>query len=257
MLDGELAQFSRWPRSILDSVSVGIAMIDLDGTVLFANRECLRIFGRSEAEMRRGLLNLVDLTHPEDREASTLAYQRLVSGEIDQHRADIRFLRPDDTLAFGHVAISAVRNEDANVRGCCLAIEDITGHKPLMDQQLAAAETVGRLATWRLDIDTGLTSASARYNALFGMSPAAPAPTLTELLERVHPDDRIAVSSAVGEAIASRSGYTQDYRIKLADGTTRWLRETTVFVEAPSGVGGHLVGATVDITDAKVRWRAA
>lgn len=257
MLAGPLSQFEHLRAYMLDSIGVGLTMTDLQGYVRFANKEARRILGYADRDMGPGLLNFIDLTHPDDREANMIEHRRLLSGAIDQYCIDKRYLRRDGTVVRVHVTTSALLDEHGNIRGCCSAIEDVTSKTAILEQLLAAAETVSGVATWKFEIETGNTFASEGYNGLFGIDDDAPAPTLSEFIGRVHPEDRAAVSATIAKAITDRVGYTKEYRVQLADGTTRWLRCTAAYVFGPASSGPCLVGATVDITGTRAHHQVA
>ena len=101
------------------------------------------------------------------------------------------------------------------MRWCSAAAEDI-GATKILEQQLAAAHRVAGLATWNFAVKTNSWETSPNFNALFGVSTSAPAPSLDELTGRVHPEVATCVYDAAGDVT-------------------------------------NLIGATIDITDAGTR----
>ncbi len=67
----------------------------------------------------------------------------------------------------------------------------------------------------------------------------------------IHPDDRIAVGEAVAEAIAKRSAYNVEYRVKASDGFTRWVSERGRVTSDPDGRARWLDGVILDVTERK------
>jgi len=67
-------------------------------------------------------------------------------------------------------------------------------------------------------------------------------------LELVHPDDRQLIYDAIAQN-AGKGPYEVEYRVKRADGVTRWIssRSTEIYDEA--GALQHVVGVATDITD--------
>ena len=176
------------PRVFLDGLGVGISLIDAPtGHIRFANKEYCRILGYSEQELTRGSVSFLELTHPDDRERSDAEHRRLLNGEIPQYRLDKRCLRGDGNLVWVHVTVNAIRGSKGEVRWCSVAVEDI-GTTKILEQQLAAAQRVAGLATWNFAVKTNSSETSPSFNALFGVSTSAPAPSLDELIGRVHPD---------------------------------------------------------------------
>ncbi|MDX2146153.1 MAG: PAS domain S-box protein [Planctomycetota bacterium] len=70
-------------------------------------------------------------------------------------------------------------------------------------------------------------------------------------LEMIHPDDRAGVASAWADALARRAPYAQDYRVKVGDGTYRWVADSgrPRFDSGAAFVG--YVGSIIDIHERK------
>lgn len=67
----------------------------------------------------------------------------------------------------------------------------------------------------------------------------------------IHPDDRAMVSTAVAEAIARRGLYNIEYRIRTADGFTRWVSERGRVSADHAGRTRWLDGLIFDVTERK------
>lgn len=67
----------------------------------------------------------------------------------------------------------------------------------------------------------------------------------------IHPEDRDKVATAIAEAIARRSAYSIEYRIKATDGFTRWVNERGRVTTDETGRSRWLDGLVLDITERK------
>ncbi len=67
----------------------------------------------------------------------------------------------------------------------------------------------------------------------------------------IHPDDKVKVSEAIAEAIARRSAYNIEYRIKATNGFTRWVNERGRVTSDQTGEARWLDGLIFDITERK------
>lgn len=67
----------------------------------------------------------------------------------------------------------------------------------------------------------------------------------------IHPDDKPQVSAAIAEAIAKRSAYSIEYRIKAIDGFARWVNERGRVTPDESGQARWLDGLIFDISERK------
>lgn len=115
---------------------------------------------------------------------------------------------------------------------------------------LEAAQQRGKIGSWELDLDQPRGRWSRQLYRIFGIDPARPAPTLAELLERIHPEDR----APVGEALANRSpaGARQvDFRILTPGGGQKYVSGTVDVVGDSMGRPAGLAGTVLDITERK------
>jgi transcriptional regulator GlxA family with amidase domain len=71
----------------------------------------------------------------------------------------------------------------------------------------------------------------------------------------VHPDDKTSVSEFLRDALKGNV-HAQEYRIVRPDGKIRWLRAMASYVLDGAGDVAELVGATLDVTDVKLRTQA-
>jgi PAS domain S-box-containing protein len=94
---------------------------------------------------------------------------------------------------------------------------------------------------------------SPTLRAIFGM---APDQTLTpeESTERVHPDDRPQYRQALVDHLKGSSArFVSEYRYRAGDGSWRWARQNGLVQRGPEGQALRMVGATSDITEARLR----
>ena len=252
MWNNELGAVAGVTHELLDSLGVGIVLISPEaGRVVYANREFCRFTGYSMDALTGPDIAFQDLTHPDDRAINLREHERMVRAEVDQYRLDKRYITSTGEVVWAHVTASVVRDVDGRVRWTTRVVEDITTRK-LLEQQLAIAEEIGGLATWRLQVKHERTHASPRYKAMFGFAEGAPQPSIDEFLARVHPDDRKSVEANIRRAIAG-GGLTHEYRIVQPTGEIRWMRGMATVVTQTDGSVTDLVGATIDITEIKNR----
>ena len=159
-------------------------------------------------------------------------------------------MRRDGSIVWARVAINGIRDSKGVLRWCAAVLEDIT-EKLRVEQQLSLAQQVSGLATWNFAVDANSSETSRAYNKVFGLADAEPAPSLSDLIERVHPDDRRRVSITIQRAIATGIGYMHKYRIVHPNGDVRWLRGIAKCTLDASGKVTNLIGATIDITDSR------
>ena len=94
---------------------------------------------------------------------------------------------------------------------------------------------------------------SAAYERIWGV-PCREAPTaLAEWMKDVHPDDRHQVEHALATVKAGEVAQFEYRIIRPADGTIRWLRDTSFPIPDENGAVTRIGGITEDLTQEDVR----
>jgi diguanylate cyclase (GGDEF)-like protein/PAS domain S-box-containing protein len=120
-------------EEIFSSSSVGMAISDLDGTLLRTNRALAEIL-----DHRRGRLaaeRIEELFHPEDAEYLQLRYRVLLEEESLPFREQRRLLRADGEEALVFLSASVLRDEDGSPRYYVTSAEDVSD-KHFLENQL-------------------------------------------------------------------------------------------------------------------------
>ncbi|MCE9612876.1 MAG: PAS domain-containing protein [Lentisphaerae bacterium] len=112
-----------------------------------------------------------------------------------------------------------------------------------------AAEAAG-FGVWMWTVDTNTVWGSERWLRLFGFAPDANV-SFEQAIQRIHPDDRERVKSAIRLAMETRAGYGVDYRVVLPDRSVRWIAALGRLYAAAGGKPARMLGAAVDITERK------
>jgi PAS domain S-box-containing protein len=140
-------------REAFANAPIGICLIRPDGRFMTVNRKLCEILGYSSADLSRR--SFLDITHPDDIEASSKAVEELLSGEVESVAFDKRYIRADGEIVWTHVISSAHRDRDNQLLYYINQIIDIsekmqaTREKEQLEAQLRQAqklETIGTLA---------------------------------------------------------------------------------------------------------------
>jgi PAS domain S-box-containing protein len=253
MPGGDLAQIKSMSRIFFDGIGVGATLTDIHTTrILFANAAFARLVGYTVDELTAGM-TFLDLTHPEDRKRNFEVHGTMMNGMVDHYRIDKRYVRKDGAIVWGHVTGTPIADESGELRWSTGIIEDIT-EQQLLRQRLALSEELSGLAAWRWDVKAGTVELSPAYNHVLGLSSSASSFSFDEFLDHVHPDDKASVSDFLN---LKGNTYTSEYRIVRPDGRIRWLRGMASCVLDAAGEVTELVGATLDITEVKLRMQTA
>ena len=143
-----------------------------------------------------------------------------------------------------------------------ISISDITDLKKketdlrVKTRQLEASQKVACLGSWEWDIANDRITWSDELYRIFDLEPQAFAATYEAFLEMVHPDDREKLDRVVKTALAEKSNYHVDARVKRPDGT-EWVMEALGEVVCDAEGNPVLMGGTAqDVTEKKKAERA-
>lgn len=126
---------------------------------------------------------------------------------------------------------------------------DMTKHLRESEASLAEAQRMAHLGNWSLEPPSGAMTWSAETYRIFGLDPGSTQYVFSDFLQRVHDEDRTAVRDAVLGAIDAEQNRDIEHRVRLPDGTVRWVH---TIVQATSRGAGAPVPATMrDITEQK------
>lgn len=109
---------------IFHKAPVGMAMADLEGTLLEVNDAFAELVGRS-VESLPGMPTAA-ITHPDDGASDHARLGPLMRGEIDHYVFRKRFVRPDGEVRFARMRIAAIHDDDGIARYAIGVAVDVT-----------------------------------------------------------------------------------------------------------------------------------
>ena len=89
--------------------------------------------------------------------------------------------------------------------------------------------------------------------AVYGVPPGTARARIADWLERVHPDDRVAIATKVEAARATRTVFEAEFRILRADGEIRYTVARGTPVTDPESGRESMIGTTWDATERKLK----
>jgi PAS domain S-box-containing protein len=126
------------------------------------------------------------------------------------------------------------------------------------DMALQESEALQRMAlkaagmgVWDWDLLTGEEHWSPEVEQIFGLEPGQFHGSYADFLGYIVPEDREQVQEAQQVAFDHASEYTSEYRVRLADGSIRWLTSRGRFLRNAKGIPERLTGIVMDITARK------
>ncbi|MDB4996271.1 MAG: Sensor protein [Myxococcaceae bacterium] len=228
-------------RAIVESIDEGVVLLDRDARYLYVNPASERILGVKEADI---------LSTPIwDTVAKTLsvalraAYERVLGGE------EVQVLR--NYFARGHWYEVCGRPTE---EGIVLLFRDVTERTQealrLSEERLRLAADAGQIGMIDYCPMTGELIWDRRCRVLWGLGPDAPV-TYDEWLERVHPDDRPRVDTAVARALQPECGgeLNGEYRTLECNGGEHWIHVRGKVSFDGNGRPQHFFGTMRDVTE--------
>lgn len=259
-LAGSEARF----RQMFESVPVALALIDPEGRLRMVNSESARFFGYDAPEQMVAL-NVQELIHPDDRQASALALAALQARSESLYQMETCYLRRDGVVRWGNAR--GVLVELAPGQNFFLAqISDVHERKQtenaLLESERRLATLIANLsgAVYRYDFMPGKHSLhhdcvpeflSEGVEVLTGQPRllflnADKRHTLGELLL---PEDRPLLQQALASAMAGDGRFEVIYRLRHGISGLRWIAEHGLVWQRLDGswtVDGHLTDISTE-----------
>lgn len=117
------------------------------------------------------------------------------------------------------------------------------------DQLLSDLERLAHIGTWRWEVNGNRVHWSDELYRIYGLERTAFPATFEGYLERVHPDDRAKVKTALGNALQSADAFDFEERIVRPTGELRVLRSRGTVQRDATGAPVRLQGSCHDVTE--------
>lgn len=243
-------------RGVLEHAPVGMALVNTDNQITYANKSFLELLGYTSSDLTH--LTLAAVSPTDKLSSAWVQFERLSAGAIDTLHEECQCTRKDGTLIW--VAVSASAQISANERQIIVQLTDMEQQK-LAEKTLAykesrwnyALEAAGQ-GVWDHDIRAEKMFCSRMWKVMRGYGPDEELDSSVEaLLERIHPDDRKRIEETVGKQDRGEEGFdTLEYREKHKDGHYIWIYSRGRPIEwSADGTAVRTVGTDTDVTRQK------
>ncbi len=196
------------------------------------------------------------LVHPDDRELIVKsAHVAVASGRT--LRREYRVVRADGAIAYLQSQGVVYRDESDQATRIVGTVMDVTENRAAIEriraseERLQTAIDLADLATWEYDPVRDQSRWSARMNEILGLPAAAPALSLKQFLEITNPDDRVALQTAISEALSGLKPFRIELRAKRSDGHEVILQARGVVARDDAGNPVSMHGTCIDVTDSR------
>ncbi len=197
---------------------------------------------------------ILQRVHPED---AALVKQTIERASQDRKTFDFehRLMMPDGSVKYVRVVGHPSKNDELGDFEFVGAVTDITDRKradeALMRSEgyLAQAQRLTQSGSWAWNVHTGARFWSQETFRIFGYDSEKMKPTWSDILERVHPEDRPAIVQKAKLETTLREDSEFDWRIVLPDGRIKHLHSIAHPVMDVSGEVTEIVGTLMDVTE--------
>jgi|GEM_PF-1585234 len=196
--------------------------------------------------------------HPDDQQRAWDAWRNAVEHNAT-YALECRLRRFDGSYRWWLIRGVPVVDDAGTILkwfGTCTDIEEIKQREEVIkaseSRRQFALEAWGA-GEWELDLRSGLATRSLQHDRIFGYDHLLPEWTYEMFLQHVLPEDRERVDQLNRQFLEGESKADCEFRIRRADGETRWLHAYLKHRSYPTGET-TVVGIVRDITAEK--WAA-
>jgi PAS domain S-box-containing protein len=147
-------------RSIFESSTVGIALVDLEGKFLMVNQKLCATLGYSASALNKR--NFIEFTHPDDIELSKSAMDALIKKEVAEINYSKRYIGKNGGIIWAEVSSRVVSDEKDVSLYMVTHIKDITKQK-IAEDQLKESEEKFRVAFNNATVGMSIIGPSGRH----------------------------------------------------------------------------------------------
>lgn len=224
-----------------------------------------RILGTEPKSFEGGQGNFMKYVHPEDTGIVNSIFEKILDDEALEH-THFRIIRPDSTIRIlrsvgklftdnlGNKTILGVTNDitDEHNKNELLKsnynhLIKVNNQLKIFDESSKQAEILGKYGSWILNLTTRKFTYSENNFRLLGCEPHSFEPTIENLLDFVHPEDKQIVDRAYKKALTSIELPSINYRIITKSGKTKQFRTLAKSFTDLEGTQS-IIGTTQDVT---------
>jgi len=255
----QLAAINANTRAILAAESGGIGIWEWDilsGKLTWDSR-MYSLYGMKPSE---GIEENLELwrrcVHPSDLAAAEDALRDCGNG-VRPLNTEFRIVWGDGTVHFIRAGGQVIRDETGRAVRIMGANWDISERKQAgetlraTEERLRLALEAAHIGTFDWDVVSNQLISSRWYEELWGFKPGEFNGADEEFLERVHPDDRPAISAEISRCIATKEPFLSEFRVLWPNGSLHWLLIRAEFSFDDAGKPLQLRGVVMDITERK------
>lgn len=258
------SQFLSYQAEILSEF--GTWEWNLNTNIISYSDNLYRILGTEPQSFEAGQTNFMKFVHNEDVEIANNIFKKIIADE-DLPHTYYRIIRPDGETRFlrsvgklftdnlGNKTVLGVTgdvtdeyNKNEILKSNYQDLIKVNNQLKIFDESSKQAEILGKYGSWILNHDSLQFTYSDNQFRLLGCEPQSFNPSFKNLLEHVHPEDKLTVERAYKKALSVMKIPALNYRIIREDGKTRYFR---TIAKPFTDLKGRqsIIGTTQDVTE--------
>lgn len=246
---------------VLQASRLGLWDWDMASGSVEVDDQWIEMLGyRSEQIRPFSIGKFMELCHPQDQVKVDRAIQDHAKLETDFYQVEIRLKRDDGQWAWikstGKITRRSETNEPLRMSGVhedvtALANERIRGE--ITRSQLEAAQRLGGLGSWYLDLATDKVTWSEELFRMQGLTPDKEPPPASTHHQLFSPQSWELLSAALKETIGSGTPYELELEMFNKGKFHGWMLARGEAIRSPEGEIVGVLGVALDITQRKSR----
>ena len=239
-------------RAIVDLTDDAVLTCDVEAMVSFVSENAERLFGRPPQDVLHGPVTFLFAPHLNDEVRGV--FSRVVAGERIRH-FETEIVRPDGLPIPVSLSLAPVTGPTGSVAGCVVVARDVTEQHLAqatlaeIDARLEEGEALSHVGSWLWDVRTDAVQWSSEFHRIHGIDPLDFAGTFEFYMDRLRPDDRDRVRTAMSDSVRESRPLDLEYRVVHPDQKTHvvWVHANPTVGSDGRAVG--LRGIGQDVTD--------
>lgn len=244
----ELRKSQEIVTAAFDSSPIGKAILSVPGGEIVSCNQALASFlGRSIDDLHGS--HFTEFTHAEDADVDTKQIADLVGGRVDSYTVDKRFIRSDDTVVWGSLKASLIRDESEQIRYAVGQVIDITAQRAAEDRIRFQASLLDQVhhAVIATDLSGTVTFWNRYAEELYGWS--AEEIVGEDIFEMTAPHAGPDVITEVENSLLETGLWEGEVLLRRKDGSTFPALSTDTLLRDAGGDPVGVVGIKVDLSE--------
>ncbi len=242
-------------RRMADSSPIMIWITDIVGEPTFVNQSWLDFTGLDSMQAL-SYEQWACSIHPDDRKTAFGAYYK----NIEAHQAittEYRLRNANGDWCWILDKGMPLYDDNGVFSGYIGSAIDITERKHVQqiledkEQMLSESQRIAHVGSWSVDMETARVDWSDEMYQICGVRQETFSHSLEAFLDLIHPDDRAAIKRWFTDCRVGKQASELDFRIKLPDGTIRYIRGSGEVQYNEQQIPLRIIGSAQDITERK------